>query len=109
MDKETGHSRGFGFVNFNSERAMDDAIESLHGKDLDGRPITVNRAKPKGRNRGRGLEVEAEGSVVVEVTVSSVGSLVIGLGNVHLVEETVGEVVATILLMIVMVVTLQGI
>jgi hypothetical protein len=60
------------------------------------------------------LEVEAEGSVVVEVvgvevTVSSVGSLVIGLGNVHLVGETVGEVVATILLMIVMVVTLQGI
>jgi hypothetical protein len=60
------------------------------------------------------LEVEAEGSVVVEVlgvevTVSSVGSLVIGLGNALLVEETVGEVVATILLMIVMVVTLQGI
>jgi hypothetical protein len=58
------------------------------------------------------LEVEAEGSVAVEVvgvevTVSSVGSLVIGLGNAHLVEETVGEVVATILLMIVMVVTLQ--
>jgi hypothetical protein len=60
------------------------------------------------------LEVEAEGSVVVEVvgvevTVSSVVSLVIGLGNAHLVEETVGEVVATILLMIAMVVTLQGI
>ncbi len=54
VDKETGHSRGFGFVNFNSERAMDDAIESLHGKDLDGRPITVNRAKPKGRDGGRG-------------------------------------------------------
>jgi hypothetical protein len=58
------------------------------------------------------LEVEAEGSVEVvgvEVTVSSVGSLVIGLGNAHLVEETVGEVVATILLMIVMVAILQGI
>jgi hypothetical protein len=56
-------------------------------------------------------EVEAETVVAVgvEATVSSVGSLVIGLGNVHLVEETVGEVVATILLMIVMVVTLQGI
>jgi hypothetical protein len=56
------------------------------------------------------LEVEAEGSVEVvgvEVTVSSVGSLVIGLGNAHLVEETVGEVVATILLMIVMVAILQ--
>ncbi len=54
MDKESGHSRGFGFVNFSSERAMDDAIESLHGKELDGRPITVNRAKPKGRDGGGG-------------------------------------------------------
>ncbi|CAM6069011.1 unnamed protein product [Sphagnum tenellum] len=54
VDKESGHSRGFGFVNFSSERAMDDAIESLHGKELDGRPITVNRAKPKGRDGGGG-------------------------------------------------------
>ncbi len=56
------------------------------------------------------LEVEAETVVVVgvEVTVSSVGSLVIGLENAHLVEETVVEV-AAILLVIVMVVTRQGI
>ena len=31
---------------------MDEAIERLHGKELDGRPITVNRAKPKGRDGG---------------------------------------------------------
>jgi hypothetical protein len=56
------------------------------------------------------LEVEPETVVVVgvEATVSSVGSLVIGLENAHLVEETVVEV-AAILLVIVMVVTQQGI
>jgi hypothetical protein len=56
------------------------------------------------------LEVEAETVVAVgvEATVSSVGSLVIGLENAHLVEETVVEV-AAILLVIVMVVTRQGI
>ncbi len=56
------------------------------------------------------LEVEAEtvAAVGVEATVSSVGSLVIGLENAHLVEETVVEV-AAILLVIVMVVTRQGI
>jgi hypothetical protein len=55
-------------------------------------------------------EVEAETVVAVgvEATVSSVGSLVIGLENAHLVEETVVEV-AVILLVIVMVVTQQGI
>ncbi len=40
---EIQHSLGFGFVNFSSECTMDAVIESMHGKDLDGQPITVNR------------------------------------------------------------------
>ncbi|KAK4258644.1 hypothetical protein QN277_005072 [Acacia crassicarpa] len=49
-DRETGRSRGFGFVTFANEQAMRDAIEGMNGQDLDGRNITVNEAQ----NRGRG-------------------------------------------------------
>ena len=58
-DRETGRSRGFGFVTFTDEQAMKDAIEGMNGRDLDGRNITVNRAQ---------AEVEVE--VTVEVAVS---------------------------------------
>ncbi|KAK9108859.1 hypothetical protein Sjap_016919 [Stephania japonica] len=58
-DRETGRSRGFGFVTFASEQAMRDAIESMNGQDLDGRNITVNEA----------VVVKAE---VVEATVEAV-------------------------------------
>uniref|UniRef100_A0A0D3FM91 RRM domain-containing protein n=1 Tax=Oryza barthii TaxID=65489 RepID=A0A0D3FM91_9ORYZ len=39
-DRETGRSRGFGFVTFSSEQSMRDAIEGMNGKELDGRNIT---------------------------------------------------------------------
>ncbi len=42
IDKETCQPRGIGFVNFGDERSMEDAMESLHGKDLDGCNITIN-------------------------------------------------------------------
>ncbi len=46
MDKMTGKSRGFGFVEMpNDEEAMK-AIEMFHGKQLDGRTLTVNEARP---------------------------------------------------------------
>ncbi|CAI6009503.1 unnamed protein product [Closterium sp. NIES-65] len=41
-DRETGRSRGFGFVTFNDKAGMDDAIKAMNGKELDGRTITVN-------------------------------------------------------------------
>ena len=48
MDKMSGRSRGFGFVEMSSDSDADKAIETLNGKDLDGRKITVNEARPMG-------------------------------------------------------------
>ncbi|KAK4284717.1 hypothetical protein QN277_001508 [Acacia crassicarpa] len=53
-DRETGRSRGFGFVTFSSEQSMRDAIENMNGQSLDGRNITVNEAQSRGRGGGSG-------------------------------------------------------
>ncbi|KAJ6421938.1 hypothetical protein OIU84_026969, partial [Salix udensis] len=47
-DRETGRSRGFGFVTLDNEKAMRDAIEGMIGTDLDGRNITVTEAQSRG-------------------------------------------------------------
>lgn len=47
MDRETNHSKGFGFVEMNSEEEATKAIELYNGKDLDGRALKVNVAKPR--------------------------------------------------------------
>lgn len=55
IDKFTGKSRGFAFVEMSSTAEAAKAISDLHGKDLDGRPLTVNEAKPReDRPRGGG-------------------------------------------------------
>ncbi|KAJ8763511.1 hypothetical protein K2173_002394 [Erythroxylum novogranatense] len=53
-DRETGRSRGFGFVTFNNEKSMRDAIENMNGQNLDGRNITVNEAQSRGSGGGGG-------------------------------------------------------
>src|ERR1043166_9324162 len=53
QDKFTGKSRGFAFVAMSSTEEANKAIETLNGKDLDGRALTVNIARPK-EDRPRG-------------------------------------------------------
>ena len=47
LDRETGRSRGFGFVEMSSEEETKKAIETLNGKNIDGRALTVNEARPE--------------------------------------------------------------
>ena len=47
QDKFTGRSRGFAFVTMGSDAEAQAAVETFHGKDLDGRALTVNEARPR--------------------------------------------------------------
>ena len=47
MDKFTGKSRGFAFVELSSSEEANKAVEMFHGKELQGRPLTVNIARPR--------------------------------------------------------------
>jgi len=46
-DRDTGRSKGFGFVEFADDASAQKAIAELDGKDLSGRPLKVNEARPK--------------------------------------------------------------
>jgi cold-inducible RNA-binding protein len=47
MDRDTGRSKGFGFVEMGSDSEAQAAIAALNGKESDGRSLTVNEARPK--------------------------------------------------------------
>jgi len=47
MDRDTGRSKGFGFVEMGSDQEAQAAIAALNGKDSGGRSLTVNEARPK--------------------------------------------------------------
>ena len=53
-DRDTGRSKGFGFVEMSDSAQAKSAIEKLNGKELDGRNLTVNEAKPKTNDRSFG-------------------------------------------------------
>lgn len=46
MDRDSGRSKGFGFVEMSSAAEATAAISGMHGKDMDGRDLIVNEAKP---------------------------------------------------------------
>ena len=54
MDRETGRSRGFGFVEMPTEDEANKAIDALNEQDYNGRPLTVNIAKPRESGGGGG-------------------------------------------------------
>lgn len=53
-DRETGRSRGFGFVEMESDEGMNAAIQALNGADMGGRPLTVNEARERTPRPGGG-------------------------------------------------------
>jgi RNA recognition motif-containing protein len=54
MDRDTGRSRGFGFVEMSSDSEAKAAIEGMNGKEVSGRAISVNEARPK-EDRSQGF------------------------------------------------------
>ncbi len=53
MDRDSGRSKGFGFVEMSSDDAAQSAINGLNEQDMGGRALTVNEARPR-EDRGRG-------------------------------------------------------
>jgi cold-inducible RNA-binding protein len=52
MDRDTGRSKGFGFVEMGSDQEAQAAIAALNGQDKEGRALTVNEARPKTEGGG---------------------------------------------------------
>jgi len=51
-DRETGRARGFGFVEMSNDGEGNNAIAALNGRELDGRALTINEARPKEQRGG---------------------------------------------------------
>ena len=60
-DRDTGRAKGFGFVEMSVDSEGDQAIAALNGKDIDGRALNVNEARPK-EDRGSGFGGQGRGN-----------------------------------------------
>lgn len=54
MDRDTGRSKGFGFVEMSNNNEAQAAINAMNGKEVDGRQLTVNEARPREERGGGG-------------------------------------------------------
>lgn len=61
-DRQTGRSRGFGFVEMDNDEEAQQAIDALNGVDVDGRPLTVNEARQREERRSRPVGGRSYGS-----------------------------------------------
>lgn len=55
-DRESGRPRGFGFITMSTPEEAQAAIDALNGRDMDGRALTVNAARPREERGGSGRE-----------------------------------------------------
>lgn len=55
-DRETGRSKGFGFVEMSDDEEANNAVNELNKREFQGRPLTVNEARPREQNSGRGFK-----------------------------------------------------
>ena len=60
-DRDTGRARGFGFVEMGNDAEGQKAIAGLNGRDLDGRTLNVNEARPKENRGGGGFRAKSGG------------------------------------------------
>ena len=60
-DRDTGQARGFGFVEMRNNTEADKAIADLNGRELDGRSLNINEARPKAE-RGSGRSYQSGGN-----------------------------------------------
>jgi len=64
MDRESGRSKGFGFVEMQSDSEAQAAIDGLNQHEVDGRPLTVNEARPREDRGGGGARTDAPAPAV---------------------------------------------
>ena len=64
QDRDTGRSKGFGFVEMSDDNAAREAIEGLNDREQDGRRLTVNEARPREPRSGGGDSRSSRGSSV---------------------------------------------
>ena len=62
VDRMSGRSKGFGFVEMPDENVAKNAIEAINGRELDGRTLRVNESQPKPRGERRGYDRRGGGS-----------------------------------------------
>jgi RNA recognition motif-containing protein len=55
MDRDSGRSKGFGFVEMSSDQEATAAIEKLNGQQMDGRPLNISEARPQAPRESRGF------------------------------------------------------